>query len=445
MRSKFCALAALMPFALAADVVCSFPQEEPFVPSTQIKTAQVQYLNEDSVPVIDGKLDDAAWNKATKLDPFVWLRRLGMVKLQAFANQEIAEQKRIPVSQNTEVKIGYDQQNLYVAFNCKEARMNELRTKEADGSVYVWMDDCVELMLQPPDAPKDTYWLIVVTAGNARLTSWSYLKGVTAKSIAFTSAVQRNKDNWTVEVKIPFASLGTGVPQDGSTWRANFGREEQPFGEFSSWCETLETFNEPQHFGRIYFGKNQTPEISSVNWDNPAAGSNKLTADLFNPANKEQKINLVLKLDGKVIAQQETVLQGGTYTKVEMGYKLPETKGALELSCGGEVQKFAVKPRKITGIFDSNELLNPAEFITGSLELPIGNSEFSNVKLIWQLNGKEIGTTTALKGRKLKFEAALPELSPGKYTLKVIVLQGDKQVDALDMPFSILPGMFDEV
>ena len=221
--------------------------------------------------------------------------------------------------------------------------------------------------------------------------------------------------------------------------------EEQPFGEFSSWCETLETFNEPQHFGRIYFGKNQTPEISSVNWDNPAAGSNKLTADLFNPANKEQKINLVLKLDGKVIAQQEAVLQGGTYTKVEMGYKLPEPKGALELSCGGEVQKFAVKPRKMAGSFDANELLNPAEFITGSLELPIGNSEFSNVKLIWQLNGKEIGTTTALKGRKLKFEAALPELSPGKYTLKVIVFQGDKQVDALDMPFSILPGMFDEI
>ncbi len=444
MRSKFCALASLLPFALAADVVCTFPQNEPFVPATEIKTAQVQYLSSGSAPVIDGKLDDAVWNSATRLEPFVWLRRLGMVKLQSFANQHVDEQKRIPVTQNTEVKIGYDQKNLYVSFNCNEARMNELRTKEADGSIYVWMDDCVELMLQPPDAPKDTYWLIVVTAGNARLASWSYLKGVTAKNIEFTSAVQRNKDNWTVEIMIPFASLGVEVPQDGTTWRVNFGREEQPFGEFSSWSETLETFNEPQHFGRLYFGKNQNPEISSVNWDNPAAGANSLTADLFNPANKEQKINLVLKLDGKVITQQEAVLPGGVYSQVKVAYTLPATEGALELTCGGEVQKFTVQPRKTVCMFDADELLNPAEFITGSLELPIGNCDFGNIKLIWQVNGKEIGTTATLQGRKLNFEAALPELSPGSHKLNVIVLHGDKQIEVLDMPFSILPGMFDE-
>ena len=88
--------ALLVPVAAFAQVVCTFP--EPPAASKQPEVPGIQAFSMTKAPVIDGKLDDEAWKGAPVLENFVWLRRLGNVKLQSFANQKIDEQGAIPVS-----------------------------------------------------------------------------------------------------------------------------------------------------------------------------------------------------------------------------------------------------------------------------------------------------------------------------------------------------------
>lgn len=443
MFSKYCLLAALLPFAAAAGVNCSYPAPAARdALAVEIRNAQAAYMT--SAPVIDGKLDDAVWQQADQLQDFVWLRRLGVQKLQSWAEKEVKERARIPVTQTTMVKVGYDQDNLYVAFDCKEARMNELRAKEADRSLYVWMDDCVEVMLQTPQQDKNKYYHFVVTAGNATTSSLNDLKAVSQLDVTFDRAVQINPDGWTAEIQIPFAILEQETPADGTLYRVNFCREEHPFSEISSWNETQITFNEPQNFGRLIFGRNTNPEIACINWNSPARGQNRLSAELFNPAAEALDVTLELQLNGKIIAERDLQLPPKAYTTAELDYVLENIENSLELSIGSETKSFTTSPGELTGQLESAELLNPATVILGDLSLPIGNTESGNVRLIWQVDGKEIDVTKGLQDRKIRFEAELPELEIGAHILSVIMQRNDEPEEMLELPFTIIPGMFDE-
>ena len=120
--------ALLVPVAAFAQVVCTFP--EPPAAGKQPEVPGIQAFSMKKAPVIDGKLDDEAWTGAPVLENFVWLRRLGNVKLQSFVNQKIDEQGAIPVSQKTRVRLGYGADKLYISFQCDEARMNEIVANE---------------------------------------------------------------------------------------------------------------------------------------------------------------------------------------------------------------------------------------------------------------------------------------------------------------------------
>ena len=330
MRSKFLLFATiLLPLVAAAQVKCTYPVPEPFIPATEIRTVQAGFLS--SAPVIDGVADEPAWQDAAEIGGFVWLRRLGNVKLQSFASEQIQESRQIPVTQGTTVRVGYDRENLYFFFDCREERMNELRATEPDQSLYIWMDDCVEIMLQPPSCLDKVYWHVIVSSSDATSVSLNREKDVSQRSLQFERAVRQDPQGWTAEVKLPFAMLGETMPPSGTTWRANFCREEQPFQEFSTWSETLVTFCEPETFGRLYFGQGETPEISSVDWDSPAPGDNRLRAELFNPANEPQTVSLVLRLNEKVLAEREVALAPQDYTAAELDYRLETSEGILVL------------------------------------------------------------------------------------------------------------------
>ena len=66
-------------------------------------------------------------------------------------------------------------------------------------------------------------------------------------------AVRLGEGAWTVEVAIPWSSLGLTTALPGLKLRANLGRERAQGGELSTWRTALDKFVDPESFGAWLF------------------------------------------------------------------------------------------------------------------------------------------------------------------------------------------------
>jgi hypothetical protein len=103
------------------------------------------------------------------------------------------------------------------------------------------------------------------------------------------------KDFWALEVSIPLKNLSAAAIVPGRTvWKANFGRNEKPENETSSWSPaTAAGFHDPMTFGTITFVAS-VPGVSDVSF--PAkfgAGNNVLRAKIHNADAAEREFVLV--------------------------------------------------------------------------------------------------------------------------------------------------------
>ncbi|MFH1570493.1 MAG: sugar-binding protein [Gemmatimonadota bacterium] len=183
-------------------------------------------------PQIDGELDDPAWQAVRPLEPFL---------ARAFTG---SEQAGVP----TEARVAYDGDALYVALRCAEPEPGELRSAGSRRDDALWNGDTVELFLsQGADAAP--YFHLIVNPGNARWDGDSSLEGDNAAwDAAWQSATAVGPNAWTVELAIPWSSVG-GRPAAGSARRANLCRQRVSSGEISSWSTVVQGFLEPQRFG----------------------------------------------------------------------------------------------------------------------------------------------------------------------------------------------------
>jgi len=67
-------------------------------------------------------------------------------------------------------------------------------------------------------------------------------------------AVSKGDSVWSLEMRIPFATLGAQAPQAGDIWRANvcraFGQQEN---QLSCWARIYGSFHNPTFWGRLVF------------------------------------------------------------------------------------------------------------------------------------------------------------------------------------------------
>ncbi len=185
-----------------------------------------------AAPVVDGKLDDAAWQSAGK----------AKMDITAMGGE---------VTQPTEVSLAYDSKNLYLAFRCAEPKLGAVRAEVRENDGLVFQDDSVEIFVALEDG-NDGYVQFAVNAIGTRYESKGWLS---SWNVEWQAAVGRERDTWTVEAAIPFTSLGE-PPAVGQSWRVNFCRNRvlgHSEAENMCWSATYGSFHTPVRFGKLVF------------------------------------------------------------------------------------------------------------------------------------------------------------------------------------------------
>lgn len=195
---------------------------------------------DDDVPAFTAAYVGYASGAAGKIAPEHWLAAEKLADFQLLGAGG-------PATQQTEVRVCYDRKNLYVRFECFEDRMDALSATFTEDQEPVWQDDSVELFIVPYSVPSDPKChQFVVNAVGAK----AYLPPEESGGGDWSASVARLDDRWIVEITIPFDTLRP-AGRNEDCWRVNFGRNEHPHGETSSWSPVQRWFRTYYRFGRM--------------------------------------------------------------------------------------------------------------------------------------------------------------------------------------------------
>lgn len=185
-------------------------------------------------PLLDGRLDDGCWAVASQMGPFVDIRN------------------HVLASQQTRAFAAWDDNYLYLAFDCADAQMDKLVVRNtARDAPNLWTDDVVEVFVSLPESGGYLHW--IVNAAGVVLDEECQSQGerdVTWNS-ALRVATSRGERSWQVELALPWSEILDHTPQAGETVSLNLNREQQARDEWSGWAVTKSGFHEPERFGRL--------------------------------------------------------------------------------------------------------------------------------------------------------------------------------------------------
>lgn len=175
--------------------------------------------------------------------------------------------------QATQVRILYDDQNLYLQFLCEDKHIFAQYT-EHNGPVC--LDSCVEafIMVDPTNGPG--YFNLEINCcghihmgygvqrADRTLMDEKTARRMTIKtSIASDTKLESPDDNgWWVAAKLPLALLReftgkTIAPHAGTIWKANFyrcgGKTDDQFAAWNTLACPNPDFHRPEYFGDLKF------------------------------------------------------------------------------------------------------------------------------------------------------------------------------------------------
>jgi len=193
-------------------------------------------LQDGETVTIDGHLDEAFWSR---IDPATSFRTIEPVE-----DGEPA--------QPTRVRIAYDAQNLYVAWEIIETRPGHVRAsvRERDGPIGV--DDWVRVYVDPFRSGRNAY-TFELNAFGSRYDALieNNLTERSAWNAVWQARVYRHDGGWSAELAIPFRNLA--YPSDGSDWGIDFSRVIQRDFESQRWAQHNQTLglNNLSNIGRL--------------------------------------------------------------------------------------------------------------------------------------------------------------------------------------------------
>ena len=189
---------------------------------------------------VDGVLDESVWQS---VEP---IRQL----------YQIQPDQGEPATEQSEVRILYDDKKLYFGFIFFDSEMdkivaNDMR-RDSEGlrsndygflllDTYNDRRNAVFFRFTPVGGMEDT---AVSNSGGSLNTSWD---------IVWECRCRINEDHWTVEIAIPFSQLRF-ERSDVMNWGVNFGREIARKQEIAAWNEAPKTYGGLAKYRTAYFG-----------------------------------------------------------------------------------------------------------------------------------------------------------------------------------------------
>ena len=195
-------------------------------------------------PVLDGQPADACWREAMVATDFSVLGSGGTER--AF--------------RQTTARAAWDDQALYLHVICLEPDPASVTAEVKDRDGEVWMEDAVEVFLQPDLARTDFLHFVINARGvryEERNTDPAFDPDVQVRAVALPQA-------WQVEMALPWQQLGVAAPREDAAWGFNIGREHRPQRpqEWSTWAPLAKgeaKFHRPNLFGRLQFAAQPRP------------------------------------------------------------------------------------------------------------------------------------------------------------------------------------------
>jgi hypothetical protein len=197
-------------------------------------------------PELDGSLDDPAWQQAKTYRGFIG------------ANGTARP------GPDTRVRVLWDEEKLYFAFECLEPTPSALKRNERGRDGMVYADDAVEVFIEPDDGSGRYGQFIVNSLGtifdgsnlaDASMSNWNAARWKTWNA-DWSAAASLGEDRWVCEMAVPLSSLTDRPPQPGDRWGFNAARDrygDLPRPQYSSFTAMPVFFHLPKHFGELIF------------------------------------------------------------------------------------------------------------------------------------------------------------------------------------------------
>lgn len=188
---------------------------------------QVTIPKIDKAPVIDGKLDDAAWlNASIKGGKFV---------------SDVSSTGTTLIDYPRIVYAAYDAEALYVAYQMFAPDVNALKT---DDTRWHYNDE-VELILQPNQAGAVVQYGFVTNGVVGT-------NGVSSDGVK--NAVVKDGIRVVIEVAVPWTTIGVPAPKVGDKWGIHFSGYQTNPALWMSYSQAT-SFLRPEMMGIAVFGE----------------------------------------------------------------------------------------------------------------------------------------------------------------------------------------------
>jgi len=181
---------------------------------------------------IDGVLDEAAWGNCVE-----------------FRDMSLSTANRSP-GNRTSFRVGYTNEALFLGVVCRtRGGKPKVTVRKHGGPVYT--DDSIEAFLGVEPGGKE-YYQFVANAVAARYEG----RGMDGSwDGEWRAAATREKGRWTLEIAIPFASIGV-EPVPGKVLGFNLCRNDKSANQSLTWADLGGyAFHRPDHFGRLILGR----------------------------------------------------------------------------------------------------------------------------------------------------------------------------------------------
>ncbi|MES1160509.1 MAG: DUF5916 domain-containing protein, partial [Bacteroidota bacterium] len=211
-----------------------------FLPKPVVQRQHMPAVFSTGNIIIDGRADEVAWASAGVVTHFT----------EAYPRQGGK------ATFDTEVRLLYDKENLYISARCHFPPGKKLMQVQDMRRDFGFSDnELFEVLIDPFKDPRLPVMAFCVTPYGTQMDIMHYVDGTYDYKwdALWQAASTVGPDVWSTELAIPFSSLR--YPRDSTEWSINFVRNIRYLGELNGWSPWPMNFNESHlEYGGILTG-----------------------------------------------------------------------------------------------------------------------------------------------------------------------------------------------